>query len=77
MTAENTIAAIKYKLATAIAGRRAELKQDQTQFAAACGTTQSMISLIENGRLDNLSIDKLIRINCNANTGFKLFEALK
>lgn len=77
MIEESSIANIKYKLATAITAKRQELGVDQTRFAADCGVAQSVISRIETGKLDNITIDFLVRLNCRAKTELKLFDALK
>ena len=74
---DEKIREIKYKLARALAAKRQELKSTQSQFAEFAGIHhQRYVSEIENGKLDQYSIEFLLKANLRAKTGLKLFDAL-
>lgn len=77
MKAEDDIIRIKSRLAAAITKKRQDDGLSQEVFARSISITQSMLSQIENGHLERFSIELLIRSNCAARTGYKLFDALK
>lgn len=69
---EMRISDIKYKLAVKLSEFRKKNGLNQTQMAALVKSNQGNYSRIENGKLSNISIDQLIRMNYLAKTGLKL-----
>ncbi len=74
---ESNISNIKYKLAVKLAETRKSNGLTQKEMAEICKTNQGNYSKIENGRLDSVSIDQLIKMNYRADTGLKLISLAK
>ncbi len=71
---ELKISSIKYKLAVNLAEFRKLNGLSQIKMAELVKSNQGNYSRIENGKLGNVSIDQLIRMNYLAKTGLKIIS---
>ena len=68
---------IKYMLAVKLAAFRGKAKMTQSEMAAKCNVAQSTYSAIESGKMKSVTIDKLLKMNFDAETGLKLVDLSK